>query len=42
MNEYSEECLNTFLKEQNQKLYDAGIESLLSGIQSQFDAQKED
>lgn len=34
--------LNTFLKEQNQKLYDAGIESLLSGIQSQLDAQKED
>ena len=34
--------LNTFLKEQNQKLYDAGIESVLSGIQSQFDAQKED
>ena len=34
--------LNTFLKEQNQKLYDAGIESVLSGIQSQLDAQKED
>lgn len=33
--------LNTFLKEQNQKLYDAGIESLLSGIQSQLDAQKD-
>ena len=28
MNEYSEECLNTFLKEQNQKLYDAGIENM--------------